>query len=111
MRGVVIVAKINRIVVGRRQVVMETHQDGYVVQIQDRRPWIDAVVAPYIGRWDVWVKLMHRRLQVEIIVHMRQELVPPLMIGTRCFTMSGVGAERWRRIQGKLGYGYRRNRQ
>src|SRR6476660_2021988 len=99
VRGVVIVAEINRVVVSCGELVTEPYQDRNVVKVQDRWTRIDTVIAPDIGGRNIRMKLMERRLQVEIIVHVRQELVPPLMVGARCFTACSVGTQRGRRTQ------------
>src|SRR3954464_1941827 len=61
VRRVLVIAKIDGIVMRRRQIIMETHQDRYVVKIQDCRAWIDAVVAPDIGWGHIRMKGMQRR--------------------------------------------------
>src|SRR5882724_1850992 len=109
MRSVVVVSKIHRIIMRSRQFVVKTHQDRQVIEVQNGWARIDAVITPNISRGYIWMKLMQRRFQMEVVIDVGQELGPPLMIGPGCFTTSGIRGQCGCWTQGKLRNGNRRD--
>src|SRR5215467_6757874 len=81
------------------EVVVKTHQGRGAICTNDRGARINAVISPHISRLQVRVESMQCRLESEVILVLRQELLPALVISARSFARSQVGALGGRWIQ------------
>src|SRR5262249_20129183 len=64
---------------------------------------------PHVGVGHIRVKIMKSRPQVYVVEHLRQKLIPSLMIGSSGLASQHVGTQRGRRIQRVDGLGQGRN--